>query len=363
MQPMGAKRDGAASDNNEQQSNQAAVADSGAGAGAINGDQNKLRCAVIGILPPSAELYHHIAATISSIDDSSPPIQWRGEYSTVNDEENHNKLTLLMSAIYTEQTVTPEAIVEAVQIELRTRTNKCFSSTAAAAEDNNDCSSAELWAVSPAPFPLRPLQGYDSLIHIAPEHWQNDAPSVLREYGIVTQPNILDQSEIADLKQLVDEAIADVEDKLKKHRPEIEVGEDTFIFREIASRNLQRFDLRLDTVPRAHEMVERCIMRHDTIRKFLANTLGPLDDMDYDISVLYSRPGAVDQKWHSDGAHQDDAADAGFDEDGWKTKLSDPYAVCLFLPLIDLDGREDTRSSGLDRIGIVAYRDSAPLRN
>ena len=35
--------------------------------------------------------------------------------------------------------------------------------------------------------------------------------------------------------------------------------------------------------------------------------------------------------------HQKGANDAGWDDDGWKMRLSHSYAFCLFIPLIDLD--------------------------
>lgn len=46
------------------------------------------------------------------------------------------------------------------------------------------------------------------------------------------------------------------------------------------------------------------------------------------VSVVYSRPGAGDQDWHTDGAHADAPRAGG---------PGAPYAVCVFVPLIDLD--------------------------
>ena len=43
---------------------------------------------------------------------------------------------------------------------------------------------------------------------------------------------------------------------------------------------------------------------------------------------MYSRPGAGDQDWHTDGAHADAPRAGG---------AGAPYAVCVFVPLIDLD--------------------------
>ena len=55
--------------------------------------------------------------------------------------------------------------------------------------------------------------------------------------------------------------------------------------------------------------------------------------------MVYSKPGAHNQGWHADGDHQKGAKDAGWDVDGWKTRLAEPYALCLFIPLIDLNDR------------------------
>ena len=60
-------------------------------------------------------------------------------------------------------------------------------------------------------------------------------------------------------------------------------------------------------------------------------------EMDFDVSVVYSKPGACTQNWHADGAHQKGALDAGWTRLGYQTQLAAPYAICLFVPLIDLN--------------------------
>ena len=60
--------------------------------------------------------------------------------------------------------------------------------------------------------------------------------------------------------------------------------------------------------------------------------------LDFDVSVVYSRPGAGAQGWHADGDHAKGAADAGWSfDDDHHNHLAPPYAVCLFLPLVDLN--------------------------
>ena len=41
--------------------------------------------------------------------------------------------------------------------------------------------------------------------------------------------------------------------------------------------------------------------------------------------------------WHADGGHLEGASDAGWDCDSTDNKLTSPYAICLFVPLIDLN--------------------------
>ena len=83
------------------------------------------------------------------------------------------------------------------------------------------------------------------------------------------QEDILNSQEVVELRLMIDAAIANVEALLAKHRPEINVGEDSFIFKEIASRNLERFDLRIDTIPGATEYVERCILDNGKVQSLL----------------------------------------------------------------------------------------------
>lgn len=199
-------------------------------------------------------------------------------------------------------------------------------------------------------------------------------------------------------RTLVDERISEIERALAMYQPHLKVGVDDFQFREIASRNQERFDLRLQGLE-VQELVQQHILDRPfgdngggkggtTIRDFLQSVLvggsatptviASSDDVfDVDVSVVYSRPGACEQGWHADGKHLPGAPDAGWDvpsnmdvnDDkeegnlkktssitttptpsmmttttttsttfpGWKSRLATPYAICLFLPLIDLD--------------------------
>ena len=310
---------------------------------------------LVGISPPTDGLVEYVKETVRSIDGT--PLFWAGQHSMCQDEERNYADTLLLTATFVvgddndedgdvadDSHVTPEAVIEAVQKALNGNCSDGDSKKpppplpAGDGDADSQTYFVEMWASAPAPLPLRPVKtGYDMLCNISGERWGDDAPHLMREFGIVQQENILNEQEVAELRQMVDGAIANVEALLSKYRPEINVGEDSFIFKEIASRNLERFDLRMDTIPGAAEYVERCILDNVKVQSLLRQSLGEPEDIDFDISVVYSRPGAINQRWHADGSHQKGAKDAGVEDMGWKHTLAGAYALCLFIPLIDLD--------------------------
>jgi ectoine hydroxylase-related dioxygenase (phytanoyl-CoA dioxygenase family) len=152
----------------------------------------------------------------------------------------------------------------------------------------------------------------------------------------MVQEKVLDQERIKELRSLVDQAIERVEEKLTTYRPNITIGKDNFNFREIASRNLERFDLRV-TDHETCDFVQTYIMDHPVVKNALHHNLGDDSEINFDISLVYSKPGACAQGWHADGDHQKGGKDAGWSVNGWKTQLSGAYAFCLFIPLIDLN--------------------------
>ena len=79
----------------------------------------------------------------------------------------------------------------------------------------------------------------------------------------------------------------------------------------------------------ATDFVKENLLTNSNVQSLLKGALGTLEEIDFDISVVYSRPGAINQRWHADGNHQNVADD--------EDPSTDPYALCLFIPLIDLD--------------------------
>lgn len=221
----------------------------------------------------------------------------------------------------------PDALCGVVQRYLRQR------------QDHGDMTAVEVWASAPAPLPLKPTRhGGEYPIH---EQQHDDieaeaAHSVLREWGLWVQRSVLDADQLRELRGTVHDAIQRVEALLRENRPHLRIGQDDFLFHEIASRNRQRFDLRLNHRDAVVAFVQTHIVGRAAVSDLLRSTLGG-DDYTFDVSVVYSKPGACAQHWHADGAHQRGARDAGFEARGWRTRLADPHALCLFVPLVDLD--------------------------
>jgi len=96
----------------------------------------------------------------------------------------------------------------------------------------------------------------------------------------------------------------------------------------MSARGAQRFDLLLDlgTADAAAVMeAAREAAWAPVVRRILG------DDAAVQVSVVYSRPGAGEQEWHSDGPHV--GAVAGWDGEG----AAPPYALCVFVPLVNLN--------------------------
>ncbi|OEU10480.1 hypothetical protein FRACYDRAFT_193614 [Fragilariopsis cylindrus CCMP1102] len=121
---------------------------------------------------------------------------------------------------------------------------------------------------------------------------------------------------------LVQEAIVNAETAIRSNYPTIKIGEDSFLFSEIASRSKQRFDLLLSSTTNAKLYT---IIRNALPPPVSITNLEDLD-LEMDLSIVYSKPGANHQGWHADGNHLVGASDAEL-----------PYAICIFIPLIDLN--------------------------
>lgn len=302
-----------------------------------------MHCVLIGVSPmPSQkdgdELRTKLSHQLTEIDGSS--VQWIS-FSMIQDEDG---IPTLLLALITESSAEN---VAAVVTELISYEYSC-----------------ELWGSAPAILPLKPSDGYTPhLLHgnadLVPFHdWTYPT---MKQWGLFVQRHLLAADEVNQLKSYVIQEINNAERLLKQYRPQIKIGQDIMSFKEIASRGNERFDLLLEPSSLGCQFVNNVIIGR--IACLLENIIGSVNtDVDCDMSIVYSKPGAPNQGWHADGDHHTGFNDAGWDENGWQTRLSDPYAVCLFIPLIDLD--DDTgytqfwpashRSKGLIGFGPLA---------
>ena len=277
-----------------------------------------MQCILIGVASPSTDvdetLWFLVTQHITLIDDV--PISWVNS-STATDVDEEGQRTLLLCAI--SDASNADDIVNAVSTAVER--------------------GVELWATAPAILPLRPLDldGYDSYIKYNNNKTESLQKSwtyeTMKEHGLFFQNTLVDESTVDELRQEIMAEIELAEDLIRLHHPEINIGKDVISFKEIGSRGNERFDLMLSS-SKVREIIESRVVQH--ISPLVESILGS-DEFDFDLSVVYSKPGAPDQGWHADGDHQRGAADIKWNIDGWKNHLSDAYALCVFIPLIDLN--------------------------
>ncbi|KAL3773018.1 hypothetical protein ACHAWO_003973 [Cyclotella atomus] len=265
-----------------------------------------MQCVVLGVKPVESErsegeLLEKLSMLIQEINGST--ITWISS-STAHDEGKPSQLISCLT----------EASVDDV-------------TAAVSGVISSDC--CELWGSAPAILPLRPSCGYDPHIFYDNattfEEWAGDT---MKQWGMFVQNDLLSGNEVLQLRQTVLDEITHAESLLKMHRPDISIGKDFISFREIASRGNYRFDLLIAPISTASQFVYDVI--NPRIHQVLKRIIGVIGvEIDCDISVVFSKPGAQNQGWHADGDHQKGACDAGLAVDGWKTVLSDPYALCL----------------------------------
>lgn len=302
-----------------------------------------MHCILIGVTGPSSSsddaVWKTVIQFITAVgaDERQNSISWVSRSTTCDDEGR----SVILLCCTTEAHVNADDVIDATSSGL------------------GDRYSCELWASAPAILPLRPIEGYDSFITLsaAPYYHLDDnndrcqhpsdhaatttnewAASTMKEWGIFTQYTLITAHEVMEMKQNIDEEISIVEKLIQSHSPDIIIGKDVLSFQEIASRGNERFDLLLPTTSRARQFVEQVLLHR--ISPILERILdGRINEtINFDISVVYSKPNAPNQGWHADGDHQKGTNDAGWDAtNGWKCRLAEPYAICLFIPLIDLD--------------------------
>ncbi|KAI8820511.1 uncharacterized protein EV422DRAFT_531124 [Fimicolochytrium jonesii] len=179
-------------------------------------------------------------------------------------------------------------------------------------------SEAEIYVTAPCRVPIGTWTT-DSLV--AREDRGETVDAFFERTGVLVYKEAIPIERIDAVRAFVDTQIEKAHAALSKRYPAINVGEEQFAFKEIGSRGGNRFDLILqaDESPLAVKQIAQEGPWVPLVRRALRL---PEDGSDVPclISVVYSLPGADAQSWHADGVPS-----------------TPPYAVCVFVPLIDLD--------------------------
>ncbi|KAI9106305.1 hypothetical protein DFS34DRAFT_58520 [Phlyctochytrium arcticum] len=196
-----------------------------------------------------------------------------------------------------------------------------------------------------------PIQTWDIQSLSVTKDGRISANDQLEQRGLVVIPNAVAHPIIAKIKSACDHRIEKAHQRLAEHHANINVGSDAFAFRELGSRGKQRFDLIMSAV--ANDDLDE-LVQHGAWMPLVRHRLGmdgilssskitsdatPVPCL---MSVVYSLPGADNQSWHADGPPP-----AG---------SLPPYAVCVFIPLIDL-----TVATGFTQFWPGTHRDTGLL--
>ena len=212
-------------------------------------------------------------------------------------------------------------------------------------------STAEAWVTSAGPIPLAPPYGWKRDTFVRKPNDTKSICDCLREYGLVivqhaktensnnqqhnerdnTNGTVTDDNSLIyqeakiQLKQHVDL----LEQTVCEHYPHIELGKSAFGFEEYTHRGLGRFEVLFDPVSSLYQLLRERLEPQwiDSVCQYLQSDRASLR---LNISCVYSRPGATDQDWHTDGGHYSHGGKVG------EPSEHQPYAVCIFVPLIPL---------------------------
>jgi Phytanoyl-CoA dioxygenase (PhyH) len=136
-----------------------------------------------------------------------------------------------------------------------------------------------------------------------------------------------------------------LETTVRQNHPQIQLGESAFGFQEYTHRGIQRFEVLLDPTSSLYQLVCDGLEHQwmDMVCRYLNRDRSQLRR---NVSCVYSRPGATDQDWHTDGDHYPAPNGRDGDDDD-----DTPYALCVFVPLIAL-----TAETGFTRFWPKSHR-------
>ena len=316
-------------------------------------------CTLIGLTPPHTQHWKSLTSNLSSLPNFGNlvvPLRWTSSYSMARNVDEEGSPWTLICTVHSREPATPSHVLHAVQ--------SWFDGTD---EDENgggrgDDVTCELWASAPAPLPLRPFQEqtdnlddssfhsvYDFLIlNDEEDEEENPNQKVMHEWGIMIQPRLLPSTQVSELVPLAMDAIQTMEHALMTLHPTIRMGYDSFAFTEIASRTQERFDLRIDPKSTLGQRLHHMVLESNLVAKRYIQDMFPSwcaswddddahNELSLDFGLIYSKPGATHQGWHADGHHLPGRMDAGWEEKESLVRLPPLHALCLFVPLTDLD--------------------------
>jgi hypothetical protein len=158
------------------------------------------------------------------------------------------------------------------------------------------------------------------------------ACATLREEGVCVISTAIPRAQAEELRVTTKSLIQCADAALDAKG--IDVGTQSFTFADISSRGNFRFDLKFDTgcddSSASCEAVRTLLETGPWVPLVLEMLGATVDEVVRRADLIYSRPGSPHQEWHSDGPHYG----PGADEMGQGHAPS--YAVCVFVPLIDL---------------------------
>lgn len=123
--------------------------------------------------------------------------------------------------------------------------------------------------------------------------------------------------------------VALLERTVQENHPHIQLGKSAFGFQEYTHRGPGRFEVLFEPSSSMYQMLRDELEARwiDSVCQYLQSDRSRLR---LNISCVYSRPGATDQDWHTDGDHCSRTSTVGDPREHL------PYAVCIFVPLIPL---------------------------
>ena len=202
------------------------------------------------------------------------------------------------------------------------------------------------------PMPLLPTALPTVTVSEDPS-WMTDGARQFRRFGLVGIHNAVSPRTLVSLR---DDVVARFELTLAALKKREAAG-DGVHFADIMQRDRSRYDCQLSpgfslaTPPAADAPVWEGLAREGAwvpvVRKLLGETEGSKRSCQvYRCGCVVSLPGAGEQYWHSDGAHQGSAAGwppAGAERPAqdlteWgQAQAEPPHNVCVFVPLVDLN--------------------------